>query len=174
MRNKSWRTFALLLGLISALPVCSAGFDDDYDEKPWQETALVLPAAVDEKALQSFYVSAASQNRFAVDVSSLTVGQDGVVRYVMVVETAGGARNVTFEGMRCETRERRIYASGRRDGSWSKSRNNAWEKIRDIPPNRQHAALFLDYFCPGGVIVRDVHEVRDALQRGGHPSNQRW
>lgn len=164
----------ILAAAVFSGPLLAAGFDDDYDAKPWQEIELVLPAPPAQPSLQSFYVSATSTNRFSVDASTLSVGEDGVVRYVLVVETAGGARNVTFEGMRCETRERRIYASGRRDGSWSRSRNNAWEKIRDIAPNRQHAALFLDHFCPGGVIVRNVEEARDALRRGSHPSNQRW
>ncbi len=174
MSTKFWRCLALTLFAVPVPSAWSAGFDDDYDAKTWQEIELVLPAAPEAKSMHSFYVSAAASNSFSVDLSSLSVGEDGVVRYVLLVETPGGARNVTFEGMRCETRERRIYASGRRDGAWSKSRNNAWERIRDIAPNRQHAALFLDYFCPGGVIVRDVAEARDALKRGGHPTNQRW
>lgn len=174
MSTKFLCYLALLLVAVPGSAVWSAGFDDDYEQKSWQEIELVLPAAPEAGSMQSFYVSAAAANIFSVDLPSLSVGADGVVRYVMRVETPGGASNVTFEGIRCETRERRIYASGRRDGAWSKSRNNAWEKIRDIAPNRQHAALFLDYFCPGGVIVRNADEARDALRRGGHPTNQRW
>lgn len=151
-----------------------AAFAADVDAKAWQETEIVLPAMPVSQHMQSFFVSAVATNRFWVDPASITAGEDGVVRYVLLVETPGGARNMTYEGMRCETREKRLYASARRDGSWSRSRNEAWEKIRDIAPNRQHAALFLDYFCPGGVIVRNADEARDALNKGGHPSNKMW
>lgn len=154
----------------------SAWSSSAFDEEPviWQEAAVVFPAVPAVEGMQAFFVSAAAGNRFLVDPASITVGGDGVVRYVLLVETPGGARNMTFEGIRCASREKRIYASARRDGSWSPSRNKVWEKIRDIAPNRQHAALFLDYFCPGGVIVSTPDEARDALNKGGHPVNEMW
>lgn len=150
-----------------------AGFEEDYESKQWQEVEVQLPVAPKDETLQSFYVSAASKNRFLIDLATLSVGNDGVVRYVLLVITPEGGRNVTFEGMRCESREHRIYASGRRDGSWSKSRNNDWSRIQDAYANRQHAALFQEYFCPGGVIVRDEFEAKNALRSGEHPYNKR-
>lgn len=164
---------SVVCGAFIAVPAL-ANFDEEYETREWQEIAVVLPAAPKQASMLPFFVSAASRNKFFVDSASLAVGSDGVVRYILLVETHGGARNVTYEGIRCATRERRIYASGRHDGGWSKSRNNAWERIRDIAPARQHAALFLDHFCPGGVIVRDEAEALDALRRGGHPSNILW
>lgn len=153
-------------------PAC-AGFEEDYEKEAWQELKFQLPAAPRKESMIPFYVSAATENRFFVDGDSLSVGSDGVVRYVLLVETSGGARNVSFEGMRCETRERRMYASGRSDASWSKSRKNEWEPIREAIANRHYAALFFDYFCPGGVIVRHVEEAVNALRAGEHPDNRR-
>jgi len=150
-----------------------ADFDEDYDSKRWQEVEVQLPAPPRQDRLLPFYVSAVAENRFYVDGSSLSVGSDGVVRYVLVILTPQGGRNVSYEGMRCETRERRIYASGRADGSWSKSRNNDWVRIADQSVNRHHAALYLEYFCPIGIAVRTPEEARDALQRGGHPDVRR-
>lgn len=165
----------LLAGLLGlAGPVQAASQEDDDAPKAWQETTFEWPAANRVVQWQPFYVSAVTDYRFAVDLNALTVGEDGVVRYVLLAESAEGARNVSFEGMRCESREYRIYATGRRDGTWSKSRNERWERIRDAVSNRQHAALFLEYFCPGGVIVRHAEEAREALRRGAHPANQRW
>lgn len=150
-----------------------ADFDEDYDSKRWQEVEVQLPEPPRQDLLLPFYVSAVAENRFYVDGSSLSVGSDGVVRYVLVIVTPQGGRNVSYEGMRCETRERRIYASGRADGSWSKSRNNDWVRIADQSVNRHHAALYLEYFCPIGIAVRTPEEARDALQRGGHPDVRR-
>ncbi len=160
--------------LVSAFPFVHADFEEDYETRQWQELEVKLPAAPKAENLQSFYVSAASKNQFFIDMKSLSVGADGVVRYVLVVLSPQGARNVTYEGMRCETRERRIYASGHTDGSWAKARRNEWTRIQDEYANRYHAALFLDYFCPVGVIVRDADEAKRALLKGGHPDLQRW
>lgn len=164
---------ALLAGLVMHADAAPPDEDEDGLAKTWQEIALEMPPPPQAGNLLPFYVSASTENRFFVDGSTLTVGADGVVRFVLVVQAAGGARNVSYEGMRCETRERRVYASGRPDGAWSRSRNEAWQRIRDVPSNRYHATLYFDYFCPGGNIVRDADEARDALRRGGHPANQR-
>lgn len=143
--------------------------DEDYVVRRWEEGAVVFPPAPLAENLREFEAEVASGNRFMVDASSLSVGEDGVVRYVIVIETRGGARNVAFEGIRCETREVRVYATGRLDGSWGKARNSAWERIRDGAINRYRAALFLDFFCPSGVVVRNADEARRALREGRHP-----
>lgn len=169
------RRIALLFGFLGLVAQGALSAEADDEEVPqWQEQDIQLPNPPTPDNLQAFYVSAASDNQFLIDLSTVSVGSDGVVRYVLVVLTAGGSRNVTFEGMRCETRERRIYASGRRDGAWSKSRNDGWSRIQDVNANRHHAALFLEYFCPGGVVVRDAAEAIGALKRGGHPINKAW
>lgn len=167
------------LGLFLAIFLCMASpgradFEEDYESKKWQEMEVQLPASPKQENLLSFYVSAATSNRFFIDGSSLSVGADGVVRYVLVVVSPEGGRNVTFEGMRCEARERRIYASGRLDGTWAKTRKNEWVRIQEAYANRHHAALFLDYFCPVGVIVRNADEARSALVRGGHRDTLQW
>lgn len=146
----------------------AADFDEEYDVKAWTEIAVNLPPSPRQQDLVRFYVSAATDNLFFVDSASVSVGEDGVVRYALVIEAAGGARSVSYEGIRCQTREHRIYASGRRDGSWSKSRNNEWARIQEVYANRYSAALFLDYFCPLGTIVKNANEARQALRSGGH------
>lgn len=164
---------SLLLALsMLGLPGLASAYDEE--ETAWQEDAVVFPEMPPAERMKALYVSPTATNRFFVDPVSLTVGGDGVIRYVMLVETPGGARNMTYEGLRCSTREKRIYATGRRDGSWSTSRNDAWEKIRDIPPNRQHAALYTEYFCPSGFVVRNPDEARRALAVGGIPSHGQW
>lgn len=161
---------ALCLGLETA----SADFDEDYDSQSWQEIEPALPAAPRPESLHFFFVSPTNPNRHLLDLASISIGVDGVVRYVLVVETPGGARNVSFEGIRCATRERRIYALGRRDGSWSKSRNADWEGIRDISAYRQHAELFREYFCPGGLMVATPQQAADALRRGAATQRGAW
>ena len=157
-----------LLGVLACGSV-NAEEEEEYESRQWSEVDVRLPAAPRQESLFPFYVTATTENRAFIDAASLTVGSDGVVRYVMLIVSPQGARNVTFEGMRCETRERRIYASGRADGTWSKSRNDAWMPVRDDRSNRYHAVLLANYFCPVGLLVGSADEARNALKQGGHP-----
>lgn len=168
----------VLLGLMVGQWGLAFADSDEVDEadevKAWQEVEISLPAPPRDDGLLAFEVSAATGNRFFIDPASLSVGGDGVVRYTLVVLAPAGGRGITYEGIRCETRERRIYASGRSDGTWSKSRAGQWSRIQEAYANRQHAALYLEYFCPGGVVVNDADEARAALRQGGHPANKPW
>lgn len=156
---------ALLLCLPLAAHAEWAQFEFDQD-KPWSEMAAELPAYPQAANLVEVDVSSATRHRHFVDTASISVGEDKVVRYTMVIEAAGGARNVSFEGMRCETGERRLYAYGQPDGSWSKARSAGWEPIRFRSVRSYHKALYEDHFCPDGITVRDVRTAVRSLQRG--------
>lgn len=147
---------------------------NDYWEEPveWKELELALPPFPQEKNLVPIYVSAVATNQYLVDVQSLSVGPDGVVRYALLVRMSGGAENISYEGLRCETREWKTYATGRatpEGGVWMKARLSEWRPVENKPVNRHHAALSKDYLCPSGNAVRSAEEGRDALRRGGHP-----
>ena len=144
-------------------------YQEDEDKKTWQEVEVAFPPPPREESLLRFYVSAVADNVFQIDTGSLSVGADGVVRYVLVVGTPGGVRNVSFEGLRCETRERRLYALGRADGGWSKARSKQWVLVENKVVNRHHAALITEYFCPDGIAVRSAEEAVAALRAGGKP-----
>jgi len=164
--------------LLAMLMACQLAFADIHfrnwheedDEEKWQEAEAPLPAYPQDADLLEFYVSAATANRYFIDARSIAVGSDDVVRFALVVRTAGGAKNVSYEGIRCKTLEYRLYATGRADGTWTKARLSEWRPIENKPVNRHHAALSRDYFCPDGLAIRTTDEGRDALQRGKHPN----
>ena len=146
-------------------------FDFEFEnEKPWSELQTKLPAYPKQENLLPFFVSAATDNQFYIDASSISVAEDGVVRYVLIVKSAEGAMNVSFEGIRCATHEKKIYAFGRAEGGWSKARFSKWEPIQYAARNRQHHMLYDDFFCPTGLIVGSVEEAIRALKLGAHPS----
>ena len=157
------RLAVLFLAALAA-PV-SAGLLVEADPD-WKEGEVAMPAAPREAALRAIDIGTPSPNAFFVDEDSVGVGADGVVRYTLVVRTRGGAENVSFEGLRCATGERRIYASGRKDGTWAPLKNSAWQPIVDNGYNRPRAALAHDYFCDGPAAPRDrEHALRLLRQR---------
>ncbi|MBS4098763.1 MAG: CNP1-like family protein [Sulfuricella sp.] len=144
----------------------SGRFEQDFDnEKPWVEIQEQLPPVPKEENLLKFFVSSATDNQFFVDGSSLNVGQDGVLRYVLLIESSSGSANLTFEGMRCASRERKLYAIGRPDGTWVRARNPRWEPIRHEARNRYHHVLYDDFFCPDGLIVTSPQQAVEAFRR---------
>jgi hypothetical protein len=142
--------------LLSTMGVAMAqSFDEDYDDesKPWQEIAVQLPPAPKNEDLLPFYVSPTATQKFFVDAKSISVGSDNVVRYTLVSISQEGAKNISYEGIRCATFEKKVYAIGQEDGSWVRSRRNQWDGIIRGYANRQHAALAKDYFCENTTVA---------------------
>ena len=145
---------------------------DEFEGKPWEEQKAQMPPYPKSENLVRITVSAVTSFEFFVDTASVSVGKDGAVRYTLVARSPSGAMNVSFEGIRCDTRERKLYAFGSTGNSWIQARNADWVRIREVTANRQHAALADDYFCPGRIPVRTTEEALDAVKRGGHPASR--
>lgn len=156
---------AAMLGVVGAAESQSR-LDEDFDDenKPWQEITIQFPTAPQTANLLPFYVSATATQSFAIDAKSLTVGSDGVIRYTLVIDSPGGAKNITYEGIRCGSFEKKIYAIGQPDGSWSRSRRNQWERIVQNAANRQHATLAKDYFCQNLVVAGDAKQMIERIR----------
>jgi hypothetical protein len=140
--------------------------DFDEDKKSWKEIEAQIPAYPRPENLVRVQTGAATSHEFYVDANSVSVGEDGVVRYTVVVKTGGGATNVTFEGMRCRTRERKLYAIGHADHTWVRAREPQWQRftLRDLTPH--HHTLYHDYFCSAPTRPTPPRRAIDALKRG--------
>lgn len=169
--------FLLLAGWLIQMPAmaqsCSKYYECyEFDEAPadvWKEEKSKLPAVPEPDKLIPFEVSVANANRFFVDPASVSVSKDGVVRYTVVIESSGGARTVNYEGLRCETRERRLYAFGQPDGTWIESKGSTWievHKQQHKMHNGYPAVLFDEYFCVDRIPVASPESAIDALRRG--------
>jgi hypothetical protein len=160
MLNKKLGRIILTLALLPGSFAHAA--DQEEDDKEWHEVVLQLPEAPKPENLLNFYKSPSQS--FAIDTKSLTVATDGTIRYSLVATSAGGAKNISYEGLRCQTYEVKLYAFGRPDGTWSRSRRNQWDGITNTGANKQHAALFSDYFCEGKTIAGKVNVLLDKLR----------
>jgi hypothetical protein len=167
---------AIAPGLLLLLAACGASGPKSDWERANEEK---LPAAEQQRDalpafpppqrgdLIEFFVAATSQFRFFVDAGTLSVSNDGIVRYVLVARSPSGVENVSFEGMRCTTNEVRIYALGR-DGAWV-GRPTDWRPITPRSVSRWHNELFRNYFCPQREPIVSAQEGVWALRQGGHP-----
>lgn len=153
-----------------------SGWDYDLDrpKEELKELEVKLPPYPADDDLVAFESGAASAHDFYIDSKALSVGEDGIVRYTLVVKTAGGATNVTYEGIRCDLRQVKVYASGRPDRTWAPSRNPQWTRITMQQVNIHHGVLYGEYFCAGQNSRTPVASKEEALNllRYGSKRNQ--
>jgi len=161
---------ALLLGTATHSSLAQTGWEQDFDDenKPWAEIAIQLPPPVAAENLLPFEVSATATQSFAIDAKSLTLGSDGVIRYTLVATSPSGVRNISYEGIRCATFERKLYAFQHADGNWSRARNTDWQRITRNAANRQHATLAKEYFCSGLTVAGNAQQMLERI-RWQHP-----
>ena len=160
--------FALTFMLISVESEASS-FDNEYEEKPWSEIEVQMPAFPQKENLIAFKVGAIDDTQYLIDGNSLSVGSDSVIRFTLVVVSSAGAQNVSYEGMRCATAERRFYAFGRSDRTWSKARSNHWMSIQGSS-NNPHVELFVNFFCTVGIYsISNAEDAIRVLRNGGNP-----
>ncbi|WP_144112174.1 CNP1-like family protein [Paraburkholderia sp. BCC1886] len=132
----------------------------------WTENAVdTLPPLPQDANLLPFDVSGNTPLHFAIDRNSLSVGSDGVVRYTVVVTSPSGARNVNYEGIRCDTYEWRLYAGLNADhDGWDRTVENGFTRIEDGALNAYHSALYQDYMCankmPTGSAKQMLENIR--------------
>jgi hypothetical protein len=163
------RACLAVLLLTFGLP-CAADwgkFEYEFEEaKDWNEIQTQLPGAPQTADLVRIDVGPTVSHEYFVDSRSVSSGSDGVVRYSVLVKASGGAQSVSFEGMRCESSEVKLYAFGRPDGSWSRNKYARWSAIKARATGGYHRELFFHYFCTVDGIG-DLKTITKALRQGG-------
>ena len=164
------RTLALICVLF--LFACAKpAFKDEFEsDKPWVEQLAQIPPYPDEKNLMAFDAGAVTTNQYFVDKTSIKVGEDGVIRFSLVIKSSAGASNVSYEGIRCATSERKLYALGRDDKTWTQPRASEWQKLDFVRQFYAQRELSKNIFCPNQQIVSTTEEAIQALKAGMHPS----
>ncbi|MBR7799494.1 CNP1-like family protein [Undibacterium fentianense] len=160
---------SLALGLCLASSACySYAYSDSQDivekeVKVWIDSPVHFPASPISENLLAFYSN--ESQRFFIDRLSVSVAADGSFRYTIVSISSTGAKNVSYEGLRCDSNEKRLFAFGRHDGSWSASRRDNWDGFSARGINQQHATLAWDFVCEGGSVAGNADKIIQRIQQ---------
>ena len=169
---------ALLVFLLCSIPAMTAAYDEeetggwrqDHIEKPdvWEEQDVALPAYPEKKNLMDLGI-ATDDMQFTIylDKPSLLLGEDGVVRYTVVLVSPSGLWNVSHEGLRCGEKQYRRFAYGI-DGSWQPLNNSPWRDVRESGANRYRGILYKRYFCNPMRPNQSVEEMIDSFSETWH------
>ena len=162
----------LALGLVLPLAACAQTRGPEGDARNagrGDGVQVQLPEYPKPEDYLPLQVSAAATFEFFVDAKSVSVGNDGVVRYSLIAKSPEGALNVSFEGIRCSDGKFHIYAFGRSDKTWFEARSPAWQAMPPDSRNTQRVVLYSEIFCPAGIPIYTSEEGVQALKAGRHP-----
>ena len=156
-------------GALLALLLCAPGLR--AAETDWKEDAPLAAPAFDPQRLLRFDVSASSEMRFGIDPATLTLGSDGVVRYVMVVTSPSGTLNASYDGVHCHRGEVRTYArwsppSSAREGHWNMSEGAEWKSLFGNFATRPALALARAALCDGTALNGSAERMLRDLRQG--------
>jgi hypothetical protein len=161
-----------MLRRIAAL-ACAAGVAcvsaQPAPESPdWKELDAPAPPALRTQGLIPVEVPGTTL-RFGVDPASLTVGDDGVVRYVVVASSPGGAVNGIYEGIRCSSGEVKVYARHNPDSGWVPVRDAQWQQLRRVSNSQYSLAIARNGVClgnaPNGKAAQILIDLRAPIDR---------
>ena len=163
----------MVLGFSSAL--WAAGpFLDEYDEDldikdpaAWKEGVAVIPDYPNDDDLLEFPVEedTGAKLRYFIDSKTISIADDDIVRYVLVIRARQCAKNVIFEGIHCSTREFKTYAFGGGKNKFHKLRKPGWRLMRGNYQTPYRKRLRDHYLChPEFPTARDPQSIIEALK----------
>jgi hypothetical protein len=160
----------LLLALLAGAAAADEeeGWRQEYvPEAPaWKEQETELPAWPDAGRQLEVTVNQANfPFRVFIDPESLSIGEDRVLRYTVVVVSASGARNISYEGIRCSKRSYRRYAYGAGD-EWVPLAAEPWRPLLEEGMDSYRYVLYRDYLCDP---ANPYQNTGDVLQRIRYP-----
>jgi hypothetical protein len=146
----------LLTCLLVLVAGQAAGFDEEeagweprnfQESEPWRELDSGLPAYPQEKNLLETGVGTSREPyRFYIDVPSVSVADDQVVRYTVVIISDDGVWNVSHEGLHCGKKAYRRYAYGV-NGEWQELADSPWIPLEGDSMNAYRKFYYRDYMC---------------------------
>lgn len=156
------RKLAVAMFVMAAFGALAQG---RVEEKEWREIDTPTPPAFEVSRLIAFEVVTMPNLKFGVDPATLTIGPDGILRYVIVARSTTGAMNAMYEGLRCSTGEYKTYARYNASGGWNKVADPQWVPLRNASRSTHTYQFAKQGGCPDDEIPVRVDEVLRELRR---------
>jgi len=161
------------ISIFIALLSCACGSDqmesglDPFAPMVFKEGTTTMPLnPPNASTLIPFYVSQRTVFKFAIDTDSVSIGKDGVTRYIVVMTNPSGEKQSQYEGIRCDSFQWRLYGT-LENNAWRENPLSTWRAIQTNVPNRYQAALAQGAFCN----FTSQEKSMTAIQKALDPSN---
>lgn len=131
----------------------------------WVEDKATSPPAYSRERLIPIDMPPYVSIKIGVDPATITVGADGVVRYVVVMRNASGSVNAAYEGIRCNTDEVKTYARSGSSGEWHTVATPEWKAVNDNLPSRHAFAIARQGGCETRLSTSTAEVIKALKQR---------
>ena len=165
--------YKIAIGFLTVSFLChtpiSLAKDVDEEENPFlpkvfkEEGITQLPDVPKMENLKQFTVNGGSSLKFFIDTKSIKIGNDDVIRYVVVIKSPSGAEQAKLEGLRCETFEYKLYATLGEDGKWKPVNASEWKFVPNLGYNQYQATLGRGGLCFGTGANSNFKSALDSL-----------
>lgn len=133
-------------------------------EVPWKEEQVALPSFPRAKDLLPLRAETGDPDyNYYIDVNSVALTSDEVLRYTVVIQAPGGASNIIYEGIRCATKEVKSFAYGTKDGRFAPMPEPEWQYFHTRGPMGYRTALVETYVCDAEGWAVDSDTVLERL-----------
>ncbi|MEE8285695.1 MAG: CNP1-like family protein [Gammaproteobacteria bacterium] len=101
--------------------------EPEQAEDLWKEQQEPLPIFPRAQDLIPVRADAGAEGyNYFIDVNSVSLAADEVLRYTIVIQSPDGASNIIYEGIRCSTKEIKTVAYGTRGGRFARLVDPKW------------------------------------------------
>ncbi len=145
-------------------------FDESLVEK-WKESKFTVPSYPNDRDLLTVSMPTSSTLKIYIDSKSISRAPDRVARFTLVVESPSGARNVFYDGLRCETREYKTYAIGTANNTFTPVKDPTWQRIPQPEFNAFRDYLYRHYVCDKNAFARSPEDLVRLIKYGPRDSN---
>lgn len=133
-------------------------------EKPWQEQQIPLPPFPRAQDLIPVRADVGDAGyNYYIDVNSVSLTADEVLRYTVIIQSPRGASNIVYEGIRCATKEIKTLAYGTRDGRFRRMADPRWTFVYTKGPLGYRTTLVERYVCDENGWAIDSDAVLERL-----------
>jgi hypothetical protein len=126
----------------------------------WREVEAPAPGAISLDGLIALDMPR-STLRFGVAPGSVTLGSDGIVRYVVVATSTSGVVNGLYEGIRCSTGDHKVYARHNPGSGWVVAKDAQWQPVQQT---RHALAIARTGACVGHGANRSASKILSDLR----------
>jgi hypothetical protein len=129
----------------------------------WVELESSPPAKFNPLETMAFdLTNSATQLKWGIEPSTISIGKDGITRYV-VVANGENIANISYEGINCLKGELKIYArwTGK---DWALNSNAKWINLTDRARAHHALALARQGLCDGGSAHLKVENIIRSLK----------
>ena len=166
-------TALLLFGAWGSVPAAEDAasplhqYVEPEEEDKWEELDVRLPPFPDPDQFHTLGSQLPdSRLEIQLDPDSIQVGSDRVVRYLLRIRSSGGASNLFYEGLRCNTAEYRTYAYAGSADDWQRLRGSDWQALSSGGTSRYRQLLQRRYFCDPVTGVLPADEIVERIRYG--------